>query len=98
MGIAAVLVNVLIDKGVITENELRERFEQSREAARQAVLGSRSCWRTSLRIWSPSGRTDERHMAAPVFGSVRRPGKPLTERAVNYILKNAAAPVDGGTH
>jgi integrase/recombinase XerD len=28
--------------------------------------------------------------AAPVFGSVRRPGQPLTERAVNYILKNAA--------
>ena len=29
--------------------------------------------------------------SAPVFGSVRRPGQPLTERAVNYILKNAAA-------
>ena len=28
--------------------------------------------------------------SAPVFGSVRRPGQPLTERAVNYILKNAA--------
>jgi site-specific recombinase XerD len=27
---------------------------------------------------------------APVFGSVRRLGHPLTERAVNYILKNAA--------
>src|SRR6185436_12571294 len=33
MGIVAVLINVLIDKGVITENELRERFEQAREAA-----------------------------------------------------------------
>jgi site-specific recombinase XerD len=28
---------------------------------------------------------------ATVFGSVRRSGQPLTERAVNYILKNAAA-------
>jgi integrase/recombinase XerD len=25
-----------------------------------------------------------------VFGSVRRPGQPLTERAVNYTLKGAA--------
>jgi integrase len=29
--------------------------------------------------------------ATAVVGSVRRPGQPLTERAVNYILKNAAA-------
>ena len=28
--------------------------------------------------------------SAPVFGSVRRPGQPLTERAVNYIVKTAA--------
>jgi integrase/recombinase XerD len=28
--------------------------------------------------------------SAPVFGSVRRPGQPLTERAVNYIVKDAA--------
>jgi integrase/recombinase XerD len=28
--------------------------------------------------------------AAPVFASVRRPGQPLTERAVNYIIKEAA--------
>ena len=33
MGVIAVLVNVLIDKGVITEIELRERFEQAHEAA-----------------------------------------------------------------
>ena len=33
MGILAVLVNVLIDKGVITESELRERFAQAHEAA-----------------------------------------------------------------
>jgi hypothetical protein len=48
MGIVAVLVNVLIDKGVITESELRERFEQAHEAlaGAQAVLVSRSCWRT----------------------------------------------------
>jgi site-specific recombinase XerD len=28
--------------------------------------------------------------SAPVFGSVRRPGQPLTERAVNYMVKAAA--------
>ena len=39
MGIIAVLVNVLIDKGVITESELRERFEQAHEAARQCSGG-----------------------------------------------------------
>ena len=39
MGIVAVLVNVLIDKGVITESELRERFEQAHEAARRCSGG-----------------------------------------------------------
>ena len=39
MGIIAVLVNVLIDKGVITENELRERFEQAHEAASRCSGG-----------------------------------------------------------
>ena len=33
MGINAVILNVLIDKGVITEDELRERFEQAWDAA-----------------------------------------------------------------
>ena len=28
--------------------------------------------------------------SAPVFGSVRRPGEALTERAVNYLVKTAA--------
>jgi integrase/recombinase XerD len=28
--------------------------------------------------------------STPVFASVRRPGQPLTERAVNYIVKDAA--------
>src|SRR5262249_124994 len=28
--------------------------------------------------------------SAPVFASVRRPGQPLSERAVNYIVKDAA--------
>jgi sugar diacid utilization regulator len=48
MGIIAVLVNVLIDKGVITASELRERFERAHEAASRcsAGPGSRSCWRT----------------------------------------------------
>jgi site-specific recombinase XerD len=32
----------------------------------------------------------EAPVAGPVFGSVRRPGHPLTERAVNYIVKAAA--------
>ena len=39
MGIIAVLVNVLVDKGVITENELRERFEQAHEAASRCSGG-----------------------------------------------------------
>ena len=33
MGIIAVLVNVLIDKGIVSQDELRERFEQAHEAA-----------------------------------------------------------------
>ena len=33
MGICAVIVNVLIDKHVITQDELRDRFEQARDAA-----------------------------------------------------------------
>jgi hypothetical protein len=48
MGIVAVLVNVLVDKGVIIESELRgawrRRTRQPVDA--QAVLVSRSCWRT----------------------------------------------------
>ncbi len=40
MGIVAVLVNVLIDKGVISQDKLRERFEQAREAA-SACSGGR---------------------------------------------------------
>jgi hypothetical protein len=39
MGIIAVLVNVLVDKGIITENELRERFEQAHEAASRCSGG-----------------------------------------------------------
>ena len=39
MGILAVLVNVLIEKGVITESELRERFEQAHEAASRCSGG-----------------------------------------------------------
>ena len=39
MGIVAVLVNVLIDKGVITQGELRERFEQAHEAASRCSGG-----------------------------------------------------------
>jgi sugar diacid utilization regulator len=39
MGIIAVLVNVLIDKGVITLSELSERLEQAHEAASQCSGG-----------------------------------------------------------
>ena len=39
MGIVAVLVNVLIDKGVITHSELRERFAQAHEAASRCSGG-----------------------------------------------------------
>jgi hypothetical protein len=33
MGVSAVILNVLIDKGIITQDELRECFEQARDAA-----------------------------------------------------------------
>lgn len=33
MGTCAVILNVLIDKGVISQDELRERFEQAHDAA-----------------------------------------------------------------
>ena len=39
MGIVAMLVNVFIDKGVITLSELSERFEQAHEAARLCAGG-----------------------------------------------------------
>ena len=39
MGIIAVLVNVLIDKGIVSQDELRERFEQAHEAASQCSGG-----------------------------------------------------------
>jgi hypothetical protein len=39
MGICAVLVSVLIEKGVITQNELRERFEQAHEATSRCSGG-----------------------------------------------------------
>jgi hypothetical protein len=39
IGIVAVLVNVLIDKGVISQDELRERFEQAHEAASRCSGG-----------------------------------------------------------
>jgi hypothetical protein len=35
MGVIAVLVNVLIDKGIISECELKKRFEEAHEAACQ---------------------------------------------------------------
>jgi hypothetical protein len=39
MGIVAVLVSVLIDKGIISQSELRERFEQARAAASECSGG-----------------------------------------------------------
>ena len=33
IGVCAVLINILVDKGIISEGELRERFEQAHEAA-----------------------------------------------------------------
>jgi hypothetical protein len=39
MGIIAVLVNVLIDKGVISDSELTDRFEQAHEAASRCSGG-----------------------------------------------------------
>jgi hypothetical protein len=39
MGVCAVIVNVLIDKGIITQREIRKRFEQARIAACQCSEG-----------------------------------------------------------
>ena len=39
MGVISVLVNVLIDKGIITQSELRKRFEQAHEAASRCSGG-----------------------------------------------------------
>ena len=39
MGVAAVLVNVLIDKGIIDRDELLQRFEQAYDVATQSSGG-----------------------------------------------------------
>ena len=39
MGVCAVLVNVLVDKGIITLDELQARFEQARDAASRCSGG-----------------------------------------------------------
>ena len=39
MGISTVILNVLIDKGVISQDELLERFQQARDAAAQCSGG-----------------------------------------------------------
>jgi hypothetical protein len=39
MGISVVILNVLIDKGVITQDELLERFRQAQLAASQSSGG-----------------------------------------------------------
>ena len=44
VGIIAVLVNVLINKGVITESDLRGRFEQAREAAERGKPPGTLAW------------------------------------------------------
>ena len=36
LGLAAVLANVLIDKGIVTREELCERFQQAHDAAMQS--------------------------------------------------------------
>jgi hypothetical protein len=40
MGICAVLINILIDKGIITAGEMQDRFEQAREAASRCSGGT----------------------------------------------------------
>ena len=39
MGVCAVVLNVLIDKGVITQDELRARFERAQDAAAHSSGG-----------------------------------------------------------
>ena len=40
LGLAAVLANVLIDKGIVTREELCERFQQAHDAAMQSTAAS----------------------------------------------------------
>lgn len=42
LGVCAVLINILIDKGVISEEELRERLEQAHAAATRSSCGPES--------------------------------------------------------
>ena len=62
MGIVAVLVNVLIDKGIISQDELRERFEQAHEAASRCSGGPGIAivLEDMLTYLAPRDRTDER--------------------------------------
>jgi hypothetical protein len=39
MGVCAVLMNVLIDKGLVSPQELRDRFQQAHDAAAQSSGG-----------------------------------------------------------
>jgi polysaccharide deacetylase 2 family uncharacterized protein YibQ len=39
LGVAAVLANVLIDKGIVTRDELCDRFRQAEEAAARSAGG-----------------------------------------------------------
>jgi hypothetical protein len=39
MGVSVVILNALVDKGVISQEELRERFEQARDAAAECSGG-----------------------------------------------------------
>ena len=65
MGIIAVLVNVLVDKGIITENELRERFEQAHKATSRCSGGPGIAivLEDMLTYLEPLRGADERQMA-----------------------------------
>jgi hypothetical protein len=54
MGIAAVLVNVLIDKGIISQSELRKTLSKRmrRRADVQVGAGSQSSLKTYSLIWA----------------------------------------------
>ena len=42
LGVSAVLVNVLVDKGIVSRDELYDRFQQAHDAARQSASGEPS--------------------------------------------------------
>jgi hypothetical protein len=57
MGVCAVLINILIDKGIISDDELRERLQQAHDAAAQSSGGAEcaAALRAMVAYLAPNG-------------------------------------------